>query len=30
MARSPNTIATYIHQLKGDRDVADAVKDLPI
>lgn len=30
MARSPNTIATYIHQLKGDKDVADAVKDLPI
>jgi len=30
MARSPNTIATYIHQLKGDREVADAVKDLPI
>ena len=30
MARSPNTIATYIHQLKGDMEVADAVKDLPI
>lgn len=30
MARSPNTIATYIHQLKGDKEVADAVKDLPI
>ena len=30
MARSPNTIATYIHQLKGDREVSDAVKDLPI
>lgn len=30
MARSPNTISTYIHQLKGDKDVADAVRDLPI
>lgn len=30
MARSPNTIATYIHQLQGDKEVADAVKDLPI
>lgn len=30
MARSPNTIATYVHQLQGDKEVADAVKDLPI
>ena len=30
MARSPDTISTYIHQLQGDKEVADAVKDLPI
>lgn len=30
MARSPNTIATYIHQLKGDMEVADAIRDMPI
>ena len=30
MARSPDTISTYVHQLRGDKEVADAVKDLPI
>lgn len=30
MARSPDTISTYIHQLQGDMEVANAVKDLPI
>lgn len=30
MARSPNSIATYVHSLRGDNDIADAVKGLPI
>lgn len=30
MGRSADSISTYIHELRGDKDVADAVKDLPI
>ena len=30
LARSPNTIATYIHQLTKDVEIADEVRDMPI
>ena len=29
-ARSPNTIATYLSQLKRDEDIADMVDGMPI
>lgn len=28
LARSANTIATYVHQLQGNKEIADAVKFL--
>ena len=30
LSRSPNTIATYIHQLTKDVDIAEEVRDMPI
>lgn len=30
MARSPDTISTYIHQLQGDKDIVDAIDGLPV
>ena len=30
LARSPNTIATYVHQLTQNKDIADMTKNMPI
>lgn len=30
LARSPNTIATYVHQLTHNKDIADMTKNMPI
>lgn len=30
MARSPNTIGTYIHQIQGDKQLAETLDNLPI